>query len=119
MHLYSSGIGGYLGTAFINHLCYADDMCLISLSSSGMQQLLHIRNEYAAEHQLIYNGFKSFSLCFERKDLKISSPTFFLDQSKIPSFEQCRYLGTTISIKNSDLDLKRQRRKMNANLIYY
>ena len=28
MHLNSSGIGGYLGTAFINHLCYADDLCL-------------------------------------------------------------------------------------------
>ena len=58
MHLNSSGIGGYLGTAFINHLCYADDLCLISLSSSGMQQLLHICNGYAAEHQLIYNGSK-------------------------------------------------------------
>ena len=33
--------------------------------------------------------------------------------------EQCRYLGTTISIKNSDLNLKRQMRKMyaNANLL--
>ena len=72
MHLNSSGIGGYLGTAFINHLCYADDLCLISLSSSGMQQLLHI-----------YNGSKSFSLCLKRKYLKISPPTFFLDQSKI------------------------------------
>ena len=63
--------------------------------------------------QFIYNGSKSFSLCFKRKDLKISSPTFFLDQSKIPLVEQCRYLGTTISIKNSDL--KRQMRKMHAN----
>ena len=103
MHLNSSGIGGYLGTALINHLCYADDLCLISLSSSGMQQLLHICNGYATEHQLIYNGSKSFSLCFKRKYLKISPPTFFLDQSKIPLVEQCRYLGTTISIKNSDL----------------
>ena len=55
MHLNSSVIGGYLGTAFIRHLCYADDLCLISLSSSGMQQLLHICNTYAAEHQLLYN----------------------------------------------------------------
>ena len=37
------------------------------------------------------------------------------DQSKIPLVEQCRYLGTTISITNSDLDLKRQMRKMFAN----
>ena len=50
MHLNSSGTGGYLGTAFINYLYYADDLCLISLSSSGMQQLLHICNTYAAEH---------------------------------------------------------------------
>ena len=84
MHLNSSGIGGYLRTAFINHLCYADDLCPISLSSSGLQQLSHICNEYAVEHQLIYNRCKSFSLCFKRKDLKISSSTFFLDLSKIP-----------------------------------
>ena len=88
MHLNSSGIGGYLRTAFINHLCYADDLCLISLSSSGMQQLLHICNEYAAEHQLICNGSKSFSLCFKRKYLKISPLTYFLDQSKILLIEQ-------------------------------
>ena len=50
MHLNSSGIGDYLGNAFINHLCYADDLCFISLSSSRMQQLLHICTEYAAEH---------------------------------------------------------------------
>ena len=27
--LNNSGIGGYLGDAFLNHLCYADDICLI------------------------------------------------------------------------------------------
>ena len=36
--LNSSGIGGYLGNVFLNHLCYADLLvCLISLSSTGMQ----------------------------------------------------------------------------------
>ena len=33
------GTGGYLGDAYLNHLCYADDICSISVSSSGMQQL--------------------------------------------------------------------------------
>ena len=63
--LNSSGIGGYLGAAFLNHLCYADDLCLISLSSNGMQQLLNICQNYATNHQLLYNGAKSFSLCFK------------------------------------------------------
>ena len=29
--------------------------------------------------------------------------------------EQCKYLGTTVSIKNSDFDLKREMKKMHAN----
>ena len=47
LKLNCSGIGGYIGISYINHLCYANDLCLISLSSSGMQQLLNICNEYA------------------------------------------------------------------------
>ena len=38
--LNSSNIGGRIGNIFPNHLCYADDLCLISLSSAGMQKLL-------------------------------------------------------------------------------
>ena len=45
-----SGIGRYIGMTLINHLCYAKDLCLIRLSSSGMQQLLNICKEYASEH---------------------------------------------------------------------
>ena len=80
MHLNSSGIRGYIGTAFINHLRYADVLCLISCYLEGCSNSYIFCNEYAADHQLIYNGSKSFSLCFTRKDLKISSPTFFLYQ---------------------------------------
>ena len=53
--LNNSGIGGYLGDAFLNHFCYADDICLISLSSSGTQQLLNICQNYATNHELLYN----------------------------------------------------------------
>ena len=34
--LNNSGIEGYLGDAFLNHLYYADDICLISLSSDNV-----------------------------------------------------------------------------------
>ena len=37
--LNSSYIGGHIGGNRLNHLCYADDMCLISLSSAGVQRL--------------------------------------------------------------------------------
>ena len=53
-------------------LCYVDDTCLITLSSSGMQQLLNICQNYATNHQLLYNGAKSFSLCFKNNAIKVS-----------------------------------------------
>ena len=100
LKLNCSGIGGYIGTSFINHLCYADDLCLISLSSSGMQHLLNSCKGYASTHELLYNGS--------------SSPSFYLDQMKIPTVDQCRYRSITISTNNSDVDLKRQMRKLYA-----
>ena len=61
-----SGIGGYIGTTLINHLCYTDDLCRIGLSPSGMQQLLNICKEYASEHKLLYNVSETFELCFKQ-----------------------------------------------------
>ena len=95
------------------------NICLISLSSSGMQQLLNICQNYATNHQLLYNGAKSFSLCFKNNAIKIKQPSFYLAHLKIPIVENCKYLGITISTKNSHLNLKRQMRKIyaNANLL--
>ena len=71
-----SGIGGNIGGHLINHLCYADDLCLISLSSAGMQKLLDMCSSYAVEHLLTYNGSKSFSLGFNLSILKFMHHVF-------------------------------------------
>ena len=74
LSLNSSGIGGSLGDNIINYVCYADDLCLISISSSGMQHLLDICDTYTISHQLSYKATKSFSLCFRPKQIK-NQPT--------------------------------------------
>ena len=76
--LNNSGIGGHIGEKTINHLCYADDICLIALSSSAMQQLLNICHTYSTEHSLLYNGNKFFSVCFKPSTIKFTRPWFFL-----------------------------------------
>ena len=38
--LNNSFIGGSLGGKRINHMLYADNICIISLSSAGLQKLL-------------------------------------------------------------------------------
>ena len=111
-----SGIRGNIGGHLINQLCYADDLCLISLPSAGMQKLLDMCSSYAIEHVLIYNGSKSFSLCFKLKHIKFHAPCFYLNRLEIPRVDQCKYLGIMISIKNGDIDIKRQMRKFYANI---
>ena len=66
-----SNIGGRIGNIFLNHLCYADDLCLLSLSSTSMQKLLGICSKYANDHSLTYNAKISFSLCFFTWNIKI------------------------------------------------
>ena len=53
--LNASNIGGDIGGVLVNHLCYSNDICLISLSSAGLQQLLNICDTYAKEYKLLYN----------------------------------------------------------------
>ena len=114
--LNSSNIGGHIGGNLLNYLCYADDMCLISLSSAGMQRLLNICNDYADQHSLLYNGNKSFSMCFKSKAIKFKIPVLLLGELEIPLVSQCRYLGNTISEINCDHDINRQIRKFYSNV---
>ena len=113
--LNQSGIGGVIGGHLINHLCYADNLCLISLSSAGMQKLLDMCSTYATEHLLTYNGSKSYSLCYKPKHIKLYAPCFYSNKLEIPKVDQCKYLGIMISI-NCDIDMKRQMRKFYANI---
>ena len=46
MTLNNTATGGQIGGQLLNHLCYADDMCLISISSAGMQELLNVCHSY-------------------------------------------------------------------------
>ena len=46
-------IGGNLAGTIINHMLYADDTCIVSLSSSGLQHLLNICSDYCERHDLM------------------------------------------------------------------
>ena len=41
---------------------------------------------------------------------------FYLNRLEIQRVDQCKYLGIMISIKNCDIDIKRQMRKFYANI---
>ena len=68
--LNNSGIEGYLGDAFLNNLCYADDICLISLSSDNVVRY----------YIVIYSmyGFETFVCIFIFVDLCYDENNSFL-----------------------------------------
>ena len=111
-----SNIGGNIAGKLINYLCYASDICLISLSSVGMQQLLSICDIYVKEHDLLYNDGKSYSLFFKLKCSSFNRPTFTLNHLNIPNVSQSKYLGIVINETNCNPDLKRQMCKLCANI---
>ena len=94
-------------------------MCLISISSAGMQELLNVCHSYSIEHSLLDNGNKSYSLCFKPTSIKFERPCFYLGEKIIPKVTQCKYHCVIISDHNCDADLKRQMRKFytNANML--
>ena len=59
IQLSQTGIGGSIDGKFVNHMIYADDLCVISLSSSGLQSLLNICTDYCQLHDLTFNAKKS------------------------------------------------------------
>ena len=62
--LNNSTIGGSIGVIRVNHMSYADDLCIISLSSAVLQQLLEQRDDYYRKHSITFNVSKSICLFF-------------------------------------------------------
>ena len=106
--LNASNIEGDIGGNLVNYLCYADDICLISLSSVGMQQLLNICDIYVKD--------QSYSLCFRPKCSTFNRPTFTLNHLNILNVNQSKYLGIVINETNCNPDLKREMCKLYANI---
>ena len=88
--LNDSNIGGKIGGILVNHLSYADDMCLISVSSRGRSQLLEICSNFAITHSLTYNTKKSMCMCFTPKSINFVKPSFMLNNNVIPHVENCK-----------------------------
>ena len=80
-----SNIGRRIGNIFLNDLCFADDMCLINISSVDMQKLLGICSTYAIDHSLTNTANKSFSFYFILGTYTFCRPELYMDNLLIPN----------------------------------
>ena len=93
-------------------MLYANDLCIVSLSSAGLQKLLSICEEYCAN----FNVNKSVCMFFKCTVNKhCDNSTVFLSGNQIDFVQEVKYLGVLLnpSMKSS-IDVSRQTRKFYA-----
>ena len=99
-----------MGNMVVNHLMFADDVRVFSPSISGLQCLLSICGDYAAEHKITFNCNKTIGVFFCPKKYKQPAPSnVFLNGVHVQFFDQVKYLGVWInaSLKDDD-DIQRK-----------
>ena len=113
---------GFCNTfTFVNHMLYADDICIISLSPSGLQRLLNICDDYCKLHDLIFNCKELNVYIFQHHYEQTLWPSRNLSGNSVCQFvQEVKYLGVIIhSTMKTTKDVARQTRKfyLQANLL--
>ena len=105
-------IGCFIGNSILNHLMYADDLVLISPSTSGLRILLNDCQQYGIEHDIKYNSKKSAIMFIKPKKLpNIMLHEFKINNEVINVVNKYTYLGHIISDSLADdLDILKQQR---------
>ena len=101
--LNNSNIGGNFGSGqLVNHISSADDMCLLSFSTSGVPKLLNICDNFNNDHDLIYNSKKTVCMCFTPRSCKSNECKLLLEQEFLSHVREGRYLGVVIQSSGTD-----------------
>ena len=54
-----SSFGCFIGLNFVGALAYADDIVLVAPTPAAMRKMLTVCDEYAADHDIMFNPDKS------------------------------------------------------------
>ena len=85
--------GCFIGHQCINHVMYADDICLLALSALGLQKLLEMYYYFSQDNDIIFNSLKSVYVVFRPKRYKIFCPPVYLHKGKLCRIHETKYLG--------------------------
>ena len=94
-------------------MLYTNDLCIVSLSSAGLQKLLAICDKYCASHSISFNVKKSVCMFFKCTVNKhCDNSTVFLSRNQIDFVQEVKYLGVLLNYSMKTFnDVSRQTRK--------
>ena len=115
-HLQATGVGCYVGGAWVNSLSYADDMVLLAPTVTALQTLFEVCLAYAGPHAIVYNTTKTLCILVRPKQSQgLFSTRVRLGNEELSFVEEFRYLGQFITADcRDDNDIKKQFRRQNA-----
>ena len=93
-----------------------DDLCIISLSSAGLQQLLEQCDDYCRKHSITFNVSKSISMFFNfAVNKKCDITNLFLSSKAFDLVQETKYLDVMLKSQlKTSIDVSRQTRKFYA-----
>ena len=78
--LNSAGIGCDIHNCCTNHMFYADDLCVIAPSPSGLQALLNICAKFRFENSIKYNPINSICMVIKPRGFHLECPDIYMNK---------------------------------------
>lgn len=102
----------------INHLLYADDMAILSLSKDGLQNSLNKLYTYCTKWELEVSIIKTKIIIFNSSGRLLKGYQFHYNGIPLEQVREFKYLGTTFSASGNHLHPK-ERLRIQANKAYF
>ena len=105
------GVGCHVDNISINHILYADDLCLLAPCPSALQYLIDVCVEYGTKNDIVYNPSKSECMIVKPAGYTLKCPQVLLNGNSLDYVNRVKYLGVIIqdTLKDHD-DMTRQLR---------
>ena len=73
--------GCHLNEAVTNHVMYADDICLMALTTIALQKMLNLCYEFSQSNDIIFNPIKSqiLNVWYLNQIIKLYCPAVYLN----------------------------------------
>ena len=112
--LRDTGVGCHVSDRCINSLSYADDMVLLAPTVEALQRLLAVCQEYATQHDMLYNTTKTECMIIPPKRSRVMYQTSAkLSECPLRFVDSFTYLGHIVSQDmTDDADIRKQTRQL-------
>ena len=90
-------VGCYIDNLCMNHVMYADDICLMAPSPAAWQELIDICYDFSVQNDLFFSSSKSYCMVFIPISYKLLCPRLYMDNQLLQYTDDIKCLSFTFS----------------------